>query len=253
MLEARHLVKQYHGVCALADVSFSLGPSDVLGYLGPNGSGKTTTIGILTGLVEPTRGQVFLDGVDIRDQLVDYRARLGYVPEEPHLYPYLSGREFLQLVGRLRGLPEARLNRKIDAFLELFGLATDGDAPMSSYSKGMRQKVLVTAALMHDPDIVIFDEPMSGLDATAGLVFRHLLGSLARAGKTVLYSSHELETVEKICTRVVVLHEGRVVADDDVARLRELMKLESLEQIFAELVFQEDPRQVADRLVDAMG
>jgi len=183
MLEARHLVKQYHGVCALADVSFSLGPSDVLGYLGPNGSGKTTTIGILTGLVEPTRGQVFLDGVDIRDQLVDYRARLGYVPEEPHLYPYLSGREFLQLVGRLRGLPEARLNRKIDAFLELFGLATDGDAPMSSYSKGMRQKVLVTAALMHDPDIVIFDEPMSGLDATAGLVFRHLLGSLARAGK----------------------------------------------------------------------
>jgi len=253
MLEARHLVKQYHGVCALADVSFSLGPSDVLGYLGPNGSGKTTTIGILTGLVEPTRGQVFLDGVDIRDQLVDYRARLGYVPEEPHLYPYLSGREFLQLVGRLRGLPEARLNRKIDAFLELFGLATDGDAPMSSYSKGMRQKVLVTAALMHDPDIVIFDEPMSGLDATAGLVFRHLLGSLARAGKTVLYSSHELETVEKICTRVVVLHEGRVVADDDVARLRELMKLESLEQIFAELVFQEDPRSVADRIVDAMG
>jgi len=253
MLEARHLVKQYHGVCALNDVSFSLGPSDVLGYLGPNGSGKTTTIGILTGLVEPTRGQVFLDGVDIHEQLVEYRARLGYVPEEPHLYPYLSGREFLQLVGRLRGLSETRLEGKIDAFLELFGLATDGDAPMSSYSKGMRQKVLITAALMHDPDIVIFDEPMSGLDATAGLVFRHLIGSLARAGKTVLYSSHELETVEKICSRVIVLHLGRVVAHDEVNRLRELMKLESLEQIFAELVFQEDPRGVAERIVDAMG
>jgi len=252
MLEARHLVKQYHGVCALNDVSFSLGPSDVLGYLGPNGSGKTTTIGILTGLVEPTRGQVFLDGADIRDQLVEYRARLGYVPEEPHLYPYLSGREFLQLVGRLRGLAESRLNGKIDAFLELFGLATDGDAPMSSYSKGMRQKVLITAALMHDPDIVVFDEPMSGLDATAALVFRHLLGSLARAGKTVLYSSHELEAVEKVCSRVVVLHQGHVVANDDVKRLRGLMKLESLEQIFAQLVFQEDPHRVADRIVDAM-
>ncbi len=253
MLEARHLVKQYHGVCALNDVSFSLGPSDVLGYLGPNGSGKTTTIGILTGLIEPTRGQVFLDGADIRDELVGYRARLGYVPEEPHLYPYLSGREFLQLVGRLRGLPETRLNGKIDAFLELFSLTTDGDAPMSSYSKGMRQKVLISAALMHDPDIVIFDEPMSGLDATAALVFRHLLGSLARAGKTVLYSSHELETVEKICSRVVVLHRGRVVAHDEVARLRELMRLESLEEIFAELVFQEDPQRVAERIVDAMG
>jgi len=253
MLEARHLVKQYHGVCALNDVSFSLGPSDVLGYLGPNGSGKTTTIGILTGLIEPTRGQVLLDGVDIHDQLVEYRARLGYVPEEPHLYPYLSGREFLQLVGRLRGLREARLDAKIEAFLELFGLATDGDAPMSSYSKGMRQKVLITAALMHDPDIVIFDEPMSGLDATAGLVFRHLVESLARAGKTVLYSSHELETVEKVCSRVVVLHQGHVVADDAVDRLRELMKLESLEEIFAELVFQEDPRGVAERIVDAMG
>ena len=211
MLEARHLLKRYAGVCAVNDVSFTLRPSEVLGYLGPNGSGKTTTVNILTGLIEPTRGQVLLDGTDIRDQFVDYRARLGYVPEEPYLYSYLSGREYLQLVGRLRGLREAPLDRKIEHFLGLFSLASDADAPMSSYSKGMRQKVLIIAALMHDPDIVIFDEPTSGLDAASSLVFRYLVQGLARAGKIVLYSSHELETIEKVCTSVILLHEGRAV------------------------------------------
>jgi ABC-2 type transport system ATP-binding protein len=176
MLEARGLVKDYSGICAVNRVSFTLAPSEVLGYLGPNGSGKTTTVNMLTGLVEPTQGEVLLDGVDIRDGLVEYRARLGYVPEEPHLYSYLSGHDYLRLVGQLRGMPAGRLERKIRAFLDLFGLAGDADADLSSYSKGMRQKVLITAALMHDPDIVIFDEPMSGLDAASGLVFRHLVG-----------------------------------------------------------------------------
>lgn len=253
MLEARHLVKRFTGVCAVNDVSFTLGPSEVLGYLGPNGSGKTTTVNMLTGLIHPTRGQVIVDGVDIHDHLVEYRARLGYVPEEPHLYSYLSGREYLQLVGRLRGLPQARLDSKIDAFLELFSLASDGDAPISSYSKGMRQKVLISAALMHDPDFLIFDEPTSGLDAGSALVFRHLVGALAQAGKIVLYSSHELETIEKVCSSVILLHEGRAVAHGTMEHLRDLMHVQSLEQVFAQLVFREDPQQIADRMVDAMG
>lgn len=252
MLEARDLVKQYHGVCAVNGVSFTLRPSEVLGYLGPNGSGKTTTVNMLTGLVEPTQGQVLYRGADIREQLVEYRARLGYVPEEPHLYSYLSGREYLQLVGRLRGLRETPLNRKIDAFLDLFSLSVEGDAPMSSYSKGMRQKVLITAALMHDPDVVIFDEPVSGLDAASALVFRHLVQTLARAGKMVLYSSHDLATIQRVATSVIVLHHGRAVAHDSVDRLRELMRVESLEEIFAQLVFHDDPQQIADRFVDAM-
>jgi ABC-2 type transport system ATP-binding protein len=252
MLEARHLVKAYSGVCAVNDVSFTVRPSEVLGYLGPNGSGKTTTVNMLTGLIQPTRGQVLIDGTDIHDDLVGYRARLGYVPEEPHLYSYLSGREYLQLVGRLRGMRAAALDRKIDAFLGLFSLSTDAGAPLSSYSKGMRQKVLISAALMHDPDLIVFDEPTSGLDAASNLVFRHVVRALARAGKVVLYSSHELETIEKVCSSVILLHEGRTVAHGSVDHLRDLMQADSLEQVFAQLVFREDPERIADRIVDAM-
>jgi ABC-2 type transport system ATP-binding protein len=252
MLEARHLVKRYSGTRVVDDVSFTVGPGEVLGYLGPNGSGKTTTAGMLTGLIDPSQGLVLFNGRDIRDDLVEYRARLGFVPEEPYLYPYLTGVEYLQLVGRLRGMRSGLLAKKIAAFLDLFRLASDGDTSLSSYSKGMRQKILISAALMHDPDLVIFDEPMSGLDAASCLVFRHLVQSLARAGKMVLYSSHELETVEKVATRVMVLHEGRIVADDSVERLRDLAKVDTLEQVFAQLVIREDPAVTAGQIVDAM-
>jgi ABC-2 type transport system ATP-binding protein len=152
----------------------------------------------------------------------------------------------------LRGLPEAALDRKIAALLGLFSLEPDSHSPLSSYSKGMRQKVLISAALVHNPDLLVFDEPMSGLDAASAVVFRHLIKGLARAGKMVLYSSHELETVERVADRVIVLHQGRMVAHDSVERLRELMQLESLEQIFSELVFTEDPQAVAGRIVDAV-
>ncbi len=252
MLEARHLVKRYSGTRVVDDVSFTVGPGEVLGYLGPNGSGKTTTVSMLTGLIEPSQGQVLFRGRDIRDQLVDYRARLGLVPEEPHLYPYLSGIEYLQLVGRLRGMRPGPLARKIDGFLDLFSLSSDGDTPLSSYSKGMRQKILISAALMHDPDLVIFDEPMSGLDAASCLMFRYLVQSLARSGKAVLFSSHELEAVEKIATRVMVLHEGRIVAHDSVERLRDLAQVDTLEQVFAQLVMREEPAVIAGRILEVM-
>ncbi len=252
MLEARHLVKRYGGARVVDDVSFSVGPGEVLGYLGPNGSGKTTTVNLLTGLVEPSQGHVFFEGKDIRENLVEFRARLGLVPEEPYLYPYLSGTEYLALVGRLRGIAPGPLARKIGGFLDLFSLSAESDTPLSSYSKGMRQKILISAALMHDPDLVIFDEPMSGLDAASCLMFRHLVQLLARAGKMVLYSSHELETVEKIATRVMVLHHGRIVAHDSVERLRDLARVETLEQVFAQLVMREEPSLVAGRIVEVM-
>ena len=252
MLEARALVKRFGGVPAVDQVTFSVRPSEVLGYLGPNGSGKTTTVNMLVGLIQPTRGQVVFEGHDIWDDIVAYRRRVGYVPEEPNLYPYLTGREYLELVGRLRGLPAAALDRKITALLGLFTLEPDSHSPLSSYSKGMRQKVLISAALLHNPDLLVFDEPMSGLDAASAVVFRHLIKALARAGKMVLYSSHELETVERVADRVIVLHQGRMVAHDSVERLRELMQLESLEQIFSELVITEAPQAVAGRIVDAM-
>jgi ABC-2 type transport system ATP-binding protein len=250
MLEAKNLTKLYSGIPAVKDVSFSVKPGEILGYLGPNGSGKTTTVSIVVGLLDSTAGQVLFEGRDVQDDLVGFRRRVGYVPEEPHLYPFLSGREYLQLVGRLREIAAPTLERRIEGLLDLFGLGRDADQSIGSYSKGMRQKILISAALVHDPDLLIFDEPLSGLDVTAALVFRHLVRTLADRGKTILYSSHVLEVVEKLCSRVVVLHRGRVVADDSVEHLRELMARDSLEEVFAQLVVREDPERVARDIAD---
>lgn len=252
MLEARHLVKRFFGVTVVDDVSFVVRPGEVVGYLGPNGSGKTTTGRMLTGLLDPTGGTVLFDGCDINADLVGFRRRLGYVPEEPYLYPFLSGREYLELVGRLREMPASLLERKIGALLELFGLTGAVDQGIGSYSKGMKQKVLIIAALLHDPDLLIFDEPDSGLDVTATLVLRHLVTTLAARGKAVLYSSHVLDVVEKMCTKVIVLHRGRVVADDSVEQLRNLMASSSLEQVFAQLVLRDDPERTARDIADVV-
>ena len=252
MLDVRSLTKWYGAIRAVSDVSFTLAPGEVLGYLGPNGSGKTTTVGMLLGLVTPSGGRVLFRGADIADDPVDYRRHVGYVPEQPHLYPYLSGAEYLQLVADLRDIDARVSRRRITALLELFGLESQAQAALSSYSKGMRQKILISAALLHDPSLLVFDEPVSGLDATSALVFRHLLEELARSGKAVLYCSHELDAVEKTCSRVLVLHHGHVVAHDTVERLRDTLSGGSLEAVFQQLVCEIDPARTARDLVDAM-
>lgn len=252
MLEAHALTKRYSGLTAVKNVSFTLNPSQILGYLGPNGSGKSTTVKMLIGLIEPASGRVVFDGQEIERDLVAYRQRLGYVPEEPHLYPFLSGREYLHLVGRLRGLPPKRLDEKADALLSLFGLKDSAELSIGGYSKGMRQKVLIIAALLHDPDVLIFDEPLSGLDVTTAVIFRHLVRALADRGKAILYSSHVLESVEKLCSSVIVLYRGSVVADDSIEHLRALMSRSSLEEVFAELVFHEDPARIAAEVADVV-
>ena len=250
MLEAHHLVKRYYGGAVVNDVSFTLEPGEVTGYLGPNGSGKTTTVRMLTGLIEPTSGSVTFRRTPIADNLVEFRRHLGYVPEEPYLYPFLSGREYLELVGRLRELPEALLRDKIPAMLAALGIHDAAAQSINSYSKGMKQKVLICAALLHDPDVVIFDEPESGLDVSTALVLRHLVRALASRGKAILYSSHILESVEKVCEKVVVLHRGRVVADASVQHLRTVMARGSLEEVFSQLVLQEDPERTATDLAN---
>jgi len=208
------------------------------------------TARLLTGLLPPTSGIVTFEGRDIATDIVGYHRRLGYVPEEPHLYPFLSGREYLQLIGRLRELPAPLVEKKIDAFLELFGIRDAAEQSISAYSKGMKQKVLISAALLHDPEALIFDEPESGLDVTAALVLRHLLRTLATRGKAILYSSHIMEIVEKVCSRVIILHRGRVVADGSVEHLRDLKARASLEQVFAELVLRVDPEATARDIAD---
>src|SRR5580765_7866309 len=252
MLEARHLVKRFFGTAVVNDVNFEVRPGEVVGYLGPNGSGKSTTTKMLTGLLETSAGAVYWNGGDIARDPVAFRQRLGYVPEEPNLYTFQSAIEYLELVGRLRELPSALLARKIGALLELFGLSQATNQDIASFSKGMKQKVMIIAALLHDPDVLILDEPDSGLDVTATLVLRHLITALARRGKAVLYSSHVLELVEKTCDRVIVIHRGKVVADNTVGALRELMSSGSFEDVFAQLVLCDDPVQTAAEIADVV-
>src|SRR6516162_7185820 len=180
MLEARHLTKRFYGVTAVADVTFEVRPGQIVGYLGANGSGKSTTAKMLTGLVEPSSGAVFFKGHQVALDPIAFRQQLGYVPEEPHLYTFQSATEYLELVGRLRELSPARLARKIGALLELFGLSSAAQQAIGSYSKGMKQKVMIIAALLHDPEVLILDEPDSGLDVTATLLLRQLLIALAK-------------------------------------------------------------------------
>ena len=252
LLEARRLVKRYYGHAVVDHVSFTVHRGEIVGYLGPNGSGKTTTTRILMGLLESTSGEVLFDGTETRLAPLEFRRRVGYVPEEPHLYPFLSGREYLELVGRLREMAPPMLDRRIRTLLDLFGLSDAAEQGIGSYSKGMKQKILVTAALLHDPDLLIFDEPDSGLDITAALVLRHLIRHLAERGKAILYTSHILDVVEKLCTRVIVLHEGRVVADDSVIHLRAKLASGSLEQVFASLVLRQDPEKIAREIADVV-
>ena len=207
---------------------------------------------IITGLLEPNDGRVLFEGRNIREDLAAFRATLGYVPEEAHVYTYLSGLEYLQLVGRLRGMGERLIVAKGTQLLRLLGLESWRHSPISAYSKGMKQRVLIAAALMHDPKLLIFDEPLSGLDVLSSRLFRDLLEELAAQGKAILYISHVLEVVEQICDRVVVIAKGVVLADASPSELTTLMKLENLESAFAQLVQQQDTRVLARELVEVM-
>lgn len=240
MLEVRGLTKRFRGFLAVDHVNFVVRPGEITGYLGPNGSGKSTTVKMLAGLLHPTEGAILFEGREIREDPIAFKQKLGYVPEEPNLYGYLTGLEYLQLAGRLRGMEEDALNRRANELLELLSLREARWGMLSTYSKGMKQRVLIAAALLHDPEFLIFDEAQSGLDIANALMFRHLLHALAARGKTILYISHILELVEKVCSHVVVIYRGKIVADDSVDRLRDLMSLPNLEEIFTQLVHQDD-------------
>lgn len=250
MLELRGVTKLYSGIPAVDDVSFTAKAGEVTGYLGPNGSGKSTTLKMITGLIEPTNGEILYRGQPISRDRIAYKQRLGYVPEEPHLYGHLTGAEYLEMVGQLRGMDERLLREKVDGFLKLLSLYGDRYVAISSYSKGMRQKVLLAAALLHNPEIVLLDEPFSGLDVNSALVLRNLIRELAARGKVVLFSSHELETVERVSSHIVILHKGRVVANDSIQQLRALMSLPTLEEIFSQLAVEQDTNGITQQIVE---
>jgi ABC-2 type transport system ATP-binding protein len=249
MFSARNLSKRYDTLLALDDVSFEIRPGEILGYLGPNGSGKSTTINIVVGLLEPTRGSVSLFGDTLAAGPEAYKQRLGYVPEEPHLYTHLTATEYLTLIGRLRRMSSAVLDEKVMELLRLFQLHDSRDLAMASFSKGMRQRVLLAAALMHSPDLLVLDEPFSGLDVNASLLFRTLLRLFVGEGRMILFSSHRLDVVEQICSRVVILRSGRIVAEDHVSGLRAALSAPSLEDVFARVTQLDDYTDVASQIL----
>ncbi len=252
MLELKGLYKRYRGIPAIEDVSFKVSAGEIVGFLGPNGAGKSTTVKIVAGMLRPDAGSVFYEGRDIREDMVAFRRVIGYAPEEAHLYGYMSGLEYLQLVGRLRGFREALIEARATGLLKLLHLESSQHSPISTYSKGMRQRVLIAAALLHDPRLLILDEPLSGLDVVSGRLLKDLLELLAAQGKAVLYISHVLEVVEQVCSRVVVIAKGKVLADARPSELTQLMSLPNLERVFAQLVQQQDTAAQARQIVEVM-
>lgn len=250
MLELRSVTKLYCGIPAVQDVSFLVRPGEVTGYLGPNGSGKSTTMRLISGLIEPSKGAILFNGEPIKHDAIAYKQRLGYVPEEAHLYSHLTGLEYLTMVADLRDIASRTAASKIDGLLRLFSLHADRNLPISSYSKGMRQKILLSAALLDNPDLILLDEPFSGLDVNSVLVMRTLIRELADRGKIVFFSSHELETVERVCSHIVILHRGRIVADDSIEHLRQLTSLPTVEDIFGQLAVEQDTEDVSRQIAD---
>lgn len=252
MLEAHMLSKSYGSVVAVHGVTLQLEPGQVLGYLGPNGSGKSTTVKMLTGMLEPTNGRVSYDGRNILEDLVAYRRHLGYVPEEANLYPFLTGNEYLEMVGTLRAMSDTRRKSRIESLLELFSLGPHRHVNIGTYSKGMRQRILLIAAIMDNPDVLILDEPFSGLDVTSTLIFKTLIQSLRDRGKAVFFCSHVLEVVEKVCSQLIILRKGRVIAHGATSEVREQIGQTTLEGAFLQLVEDRDVLKIASDIVDVV-
>lgn len=252
MISASNLTKRFGDKVALQDVSFEVGPGEILGYIGPNGAGKTTTVKILIGMMDEFEGTAAVCGIDVREDPLAVKRRIGYVPETSALYDALTPMEYLTFIGRLYGLPDAEIQRRAEGMLELLGLKDELANRMSSFSKGMAQKVLITAGLMHDPEIIFMDEPLTGLDANSALIIKELIARLAALGKTVFYCSHIMDVVERVCTRIMILDGGRIAADGSFDELQGQAQGSSLEQIFTQLTGEGVHEAVADQLVQVI-
>jgi ABC-2 type transport system ATP-binding protein len=246
------LSREYGSKVALVDLNLRVDPGEILGFLGPNGAGKSTTVKILTGMIRPTVGRALVAGFDIVQQPIEAKKRLGYVPETAAVYDGLTAAEYLELVGALHHLAPSTIRQRAGELLELFGLAADEHRRLTEFSKGMRQKVLIAAALIHRPDVLFLDEPLDGLDANAALVVKELLKKLAAQGKTILFCSHILDVVERICTRIVIINNGRKIADGTAAAIRQKTGSATLEDAFSHLTGIRDVERLAAEFISAL-
>ena len=245
MIEIKRLTRKFGELTAVNSVDLSIPRGQILGYLGPNGAGKTTTVKMLTGMIRPTAGTASIAGFDIQTQTLEAKRRIGFVPESGALYQSLTPAEYLQFVGRLYGMDEDAIGARSRELGDFFGIADAMGQRMSEFSKGMRQRVVIASALIHNPEVLLLDEPLSGLDANAALLLKELIRHLAGEGKTIFYCSHILEVVENLCDRVVILDKGRVAADGSVKELKAMTKRSSLEGVFSRLTHAEDVGELA--------
>ena len=253
MIRTTHLTKHYGGKAAVSALDLHVEPGEILGFLGANGAGKSTTVKILTGLIPPTSGRAIVAGFDIEREPLEAKKRFGYVPEAPKLYESLTADAFLDIIGALYHL-DAKVSRiRRNDLLGLFGLADVRHQRLREFSKGMRQKVVIAAALLHRPEVLILDEPFDGLDANAALVMKGVLREMAEHGKTILFSSHILEVVERICTRISVIDKGRLIAQGTSDDIRRQTGSATLEEAFSRLTGVRDPSSVTADILTALG
>jgi ABC-2 type transport system ATP-binding protein len=252
MIDVRGLSRSYGATLAVDNLSLQAAPGEIVGFLGPNGAGKSTTVKVITGLIRPDSGTVTVCGFDVVRQPLEVKKRLGYVPETAAIYESLSALEYLELIACLHHLdPEpARVRRR--ELLELFGLSAQAGQRLGEFSKGMRQKVVLAAALIHRPDVLVLDEPLDGLDANTAMVVKELLRKLADQGKAILFSSHILEVVERMCTRIVIINHGRVVTSGTAADIRAAAGAATLEEAFSRLTGVRDATEVTADFLAAL-
>jgi ABC-2 type transport system ATP-binding protein len=252
MIETTRLSRAYDGNWAVCDLDLRVAPGEVLGFLGPNGAGKSTTVKILTGIIRPTAGRATIAGYDIVEQPLEAKKRLGYVPEQPVLYEALTAAEFLEMVSCLHHLEPAATETRRNELLELLGLGEARHQRLSAFSKGMKQKVVIAAALLHRPQVLVLDEPLDGLDANTARIVKELLRTLAAQGCAVLFCSHILEVVERVCTRIVVIDKGRQIAEGSPAHIAAETGTSSLDDAFAKLTGVRDAGQVSGDIIRAL-
>jgi ABC-2 type transport system ATP-binding protein len=253
MIKAGNLVKEFDNKRVINSISFKIKKGEICGYLGPNGAGKTTTVKLILGLIEPTGGEIFINDLDVRKHSQTIRSFVGYVPESGFLYEPLSPIELLTFVGRMHGIEDNLIKKRIDLFAELLDLKNVLDQPISTFSKGMKQKALIIAALIHLPDIIILDEPLNGLDATSMLLFKELINTLAKQNKTVFYCSHLLDVVEKMCDSIIILNKGEIIESGSVQEVKEKGNNRSLELIYNDLTGAEDYKVRVEKFIENIG
>jgi ABC-2 type transport system ATP-binding protein len=235
-IAVEHLTKRFGKLMAVDDLSLEVGQGEIYGILGSNGAGKTTTLKVLCGLLRPDSGRVEVAGIDVLEDPVQAKGKIGFLPEAPALYDQLSGKEFLEMIGTLRGIETKRLDRRINQLLETMELTASMDRNVGTYSRGMRQKLAFASAVIHEPDILILDEPLSGLDPRYGKLFKTWIREHAAAGRSVLMSTHVTANAEQMCDKVAVMDKGKLLASGTVRDVLASAEALSLEDAFVTLV-----------------